>query len=196
MIQINSICINCGSSPGLKPDYMESAKKLGILLANKNIRIIYGGANVGLMGQIANTALDNGGEVIGIIPEKIASKVKHENLTDLITVKTMHERKQMMFDLSDAFIGLPGGFGTLEEMFELLTWSQLGYHTKPCGLLNIAGFFDFLINFIDKAVEQRFIKPEHREMLLKDENPDNLLEKLFNYKPIVVEKWLDMNVQD
>ena len=152
---------------------------------------MFGGADVGLMGELARSALASGGRVTGVIPKSICDKVGFRGLTALHVVETMHERKQKMFELSDAFIGLPGGMGTLDEVFEVLTWAQLGLHSKPCGLLNTGGYFDGLLRFLDHSVVQRFLKQEHRAILLDDEAPASLLSKLRAYKPPRVEKWLD-----
>jgi uncharacterized protein (TIGR00730 family) len=191
MQKLKSICINCGSSPGLLPDYLEDAKQLGKYFALNNVQIVYGGSNVGLMGAIADSALENNGVVIGVIPDKIADKVGHKNLTKIYTVKTMHERKNLMFELSDGFIALPGGFGTFEEILELLTWAQLGFHTKPCGLLNISGYYDMFLKFIEHSVQQRFIKPEHQKMMLVSNNISELHKLMLNYESVVSDKWID-----
>jgi uncharacterized protein (TIGR00730 family) len=158
------ICLNCGSSPGFDPVYTAMAQRLGKVLVARNYELVYGGADVGLMGRVADTVLKGGGVVIGVIPRSFAHKVSHQGLTELHLVDSMHERKTMMFDLSDAFIALPGGFGTLEEMAEILTWGQLGLHTKPCGLINVDGYFDPLLSFLDKAVSKGFMWPERRKI--------------------------------
>jgi len=184
------ICINCGSNPGFDEIYRKEAKNLGQYLAKLTIGIVYGGSNVGLMGEVADAALAHGGEVIGVIPKSIAGKVGHKNLTKLYVTGTMHERKQMMFDLSDAFIALPGGIGTLEEILELLTWAQLGLHKKPCGFLNIADYYGRFFDFLDYSVEKGFIRPEHRKMAIKENTIENLMESFDNYKAPGVEKWI------
>jgi len=184
------ICINCGSNIGLGDNYKTEAKQLGKLLAEKNISVVYGGANVGLMGIIADAALLEGGEVIGVIPKSIEAKVGHKGLSKLFIVESMHDRKNMMFELSDAFIAFPGGFGTLEEIFELLTWQQLGLHNKPCGFLNINGYYNKLFDFIDYAVEHRFIKKEHSDMVIKANSIEIMLEQFSNFKVPFVEKWI------
>ena len=183
------ICVNCGSSPGFAPVYMEAAEKLGFILAQRNIELVYGGADVGLMGKVADTVLQSGGNVIGIIPKSFAHKVSHQGLTELHIVDSMHERKAMMFEQSDGFIVLPGGFGTIEEVTELLTWSQLGLNCKPCGIINVNGYFDSLLTFFNVAVTEGFMKQEHKNMLLNDVSPEGILEQLYNYKAPVIEKW-------
>ena len=184
------ICVNCGSSPGFEPCYMTMAKQLGQALIDYNLELVYGGANVGLMGQVADTVVKAGCVVIGIIPKSFAHKVSHHGLTELHVVDSMHERKTMMFDLSDGFIALPGGLGTLEEMTELLTWAQLGFHKKPCGLINVDGYFDLLLSFLDNAVSKGFMKLEHRQMLLVSDDPKKLLEQFESYNAPKIEKWI------
>ncbi len=189
------ICVNCGSSPGFSPLYMEAAGRLGRTLADQGFELVYGGAEVGLMGEVADAVMQAGGAAIGVIPESFAHKVSHRGLTELHIVKSMHERKQMMFDLSDAFIALPGGFGTLDEVTELLTWAQLGLHKKPCGLVNVSGFFDPLLSFLDLAVAEGFMRREHREMLLVSEEPVRLLELFSSYRAPEVEKWVGVSTR-
>ena len=189
------ICVNCGSSPGFDPSYMAMARRLGQTLADENYELIYGGADVGLMGEVANTVLKAGGVVRGIIPESFAHKVSHQGLTELRVVGSMHERKMMMFDLSDAFIALPGGFGTLDEVSEILTWAQLGLHSKPCGLINVQGYFDPLFSFLDNAVARGFMKQEHREMLLVADEPLDLLNQMTSYIAPMVEKWVGVKTR-
>jgi len=188
---MHAVCVNCGSSPGALPAYTEAARALGMLLADKRITLVYGGARVGLMGAVADAALARGGRVVGVVPSSINDRVGHNGLTELHVVTTMHERKKLMFDLSDAFIALPGGLGTFEEIFEVLTWAQLGHHAKPCGFLNVCGYYDQLIAFLDHAVEQRFVKPAHRAMILVDGTPAGLLARCAAYRPAKAEKWLD-----
>lgn len=189
---MKSICVYCGSSNGRLADYKIAAKDLGKELAHQNIRLVYGGANVGVMTAIADSALAAGGEVVGVIPQGLVKKeVAHQGLTELIITDSMHQRKQTMADLSDAFIALPGGIGTLEELFEALTWTQLGFHSKPCGLLNISGFYDDLIRFLDHATHELFLKPEHRDLLLVSSSPTELIKKLFNVTLPTSEKWID-----
>lgn len=184
------ICVNCGSNSGARPEYVEAAIKLGELISNKGIELVYGGAEVGLMGAVASAAMNNGGKVIGVIPESFADKVADNSLSELHIVPSMHERKKMMFDLSDAFIALPGGIGTIEEVFEILTWAQLGFHGKPCGVINICGYFDRLLEFLDYSVDQMFVKPQHREMLLVSDDPGGLFAQFEKYKVPIIEKWI------
>ena len=190
-MKIKNICVNCGSNTGVRPEYLKAAVDLGKYLAQNNIGLVYGGAGVGLMGAVASSAMESGGKVTGVIPESFADRIAHDNLTELHVVSTMHERKTMMFDLSDGFIALPGGMGTIEEIFELLTWAQLGFHTKPCGILNICGYYDSVLAFLENAVTQRFVRQEHKDMLLVDVDPKGLIEKFNNYEVIPIEKWID-----
>ena len=183
------ICVYCGSSPGFSPLYLEMAEKLGQALIECNLELVYGGADVGLMGKVADTVLKAGGSVIGVIPKLFAHRASHRGLTKLHIVESMHERKRMMFDLSDGFIVLPGGYGTLEEFSEILTWSQLGLSKKPCGLINVNKYFNTLLSFFDDAVSEGFMKKEHRDMLLVEESPKELLDKLYTYKAASIEKW-------
>lgn len=191
---MKSLCVFCGSSKGADRDYSKSAIALGSLLASQHITLVYGGASVGLMGDIANAMIEKGGEVIGVIPQFLLEKeIAHNNLSKLHVVKTMHERKAKMSELADGFVALPGGLGTLEEFFEILTWAQLGIHVKPCGLLNIAGYFDKLIEFCDHSVSQGFLRPEHRNLLLSETDAALLIDKMSRFKPVKYEKWLDLN---
>ncbi|HNB21485.1 MAG TPA: TIGR00730 family Rossman fold protein [Candidatus Melainabacteria bacterium] len=184
------ICVFCGSSSGIKQEYAVGARELGLVLAKKNLELVYGGGHVGLMGVVADAAMSAGAKTIGIIPRCLADKeVAHQGLSELHVVQTMHERKAQMSDLSDGFIAMPGGFGTLEELFEVITWAQLGIHKKPFGLFNIAGFFDKLIDFIDYQVEQGFIPVRHREMIIVSDEAEELVELLANYHPVAQEKW-------
>ncbi|WP_306985229.1 LOG family protein [Alkalicoccobacillus murimartini] len=184
------IAVFCGSSEGENPIYMEEARKLGTLLAEKGIGLVYGGAQVGCMGAVANACLEAGGEVIGVIPEKLMNvEIAHNGLTEQHVVKTMHERKAMMADLSDAFIALPGGAGTLEEWFEVFTWSQLGYHHKPCSFLNINGFYNPLLQMLDHTIEQGFMRPAYQELIITENKAEDLLEKLHQFQPFEVSKW-------
>jgi len=192
---VKRICVNCGSSPGLDPAYMAMARRLGQVILDHGLDLVYGGADVGLMGEVADTVLRGNRAVIGIIPKSFAHKVSHQGLTELHVVDSMHERKAMMFDLSDAFIALPGGFGTLEEVAELMTWAQLGLHSKPCGLVNVAGYFDTLLSFLDNAVSQGFMKREHREMLLVSDDPETLINRFKNYQAPDVEKWVGVKTR-
>ena len=184
------ICVNCGSSPGFDPSYMEMAHRLGQALLDRNLELVYGGADVGLMGEVADTVLKAGGSAIGVIPKSFAQKVSHDGLTELHVVESMHERKGMMFDLSDGFIALPGGFGTLEEVLELLTWAQLGLNMKPCGLLNAKEYFNGLLSFLDHSMAEGFIRQEHRDMLLVTATPEDMLDRFESYRAPDVEKWV------
>lgn len=189
------ICVNCGSSPGFAPSYIAMAQELGQALADGGYELVYGGADIGLMGKVADTVLNGRGVVHGIIPGSLADKISHQGLTELHVVGSMHERKMMMFDMSDAFIALPGGFGTLEEIAEILTWAQLGHHSKPCGLVNVGGYFDLLLLFLDNAVLRGFIKQEHRDMLLVSNEPVELLSRMASYEAPVAEKWIGVKTR-
>jgi uncharacterized protein (TIGR00730 family) len=183
------ICVFCGSSPGAKPEYMLAAEQLGHTLVNNNLGLIYGGARVGIMGKIAQTVLDDGGEIIGVIPRDLFDReVAFKGLSDLRVVDSMHERKALMADLSDGFIALPGGLGTLEEFLEVITWAQLGIHKKPCGFLNIENYYDGLINFLNYTVSEKFVEPEFSSMILIDTNPESLLSKFYSYQPPIKDK--------
>jgi len=183
------IAVYCGSSPGKNPAYMEAAISLGRVLAARNITLVFGGGSVGLMGILARAVVKQGGNVIGVIPKAIAEmEVAFTDLQDLRIVEDMHSRKALMADLADAFIALPGGLGTLEELMEILTWSQLGFHQKPTGILNIAGFFDPMLAFLELLSEEEFIAPEHESMLLVDNNPEGLLQQFSEYTPMRVDK--------
>ncbi len=186
------VCVNCGSSPGARPEYIGAAKNLGKTLAESGIDLVYGGAEVGLMGAVADAVLEGGGSVIGVIPKFLDDRVGHAHLSELHVVENMHQRKEKMVRLSDGFIAAPGGMGTLEEIFEALTWAQLGLHGKPCGFLNVEGYYDHLLGFLDHAMDQRFIKQVHRDMAIVDADPGALVQKLTTYRAPVVEKWLDM----
>lgn len=192
---IQRVCVYCGSSLGSAPVYATAAQTLGMVLAARGIGLVYGGGSVGLMGMVAQAAIDGGGTVTGVLPRSLKTKEIAETIYgELIEVRTMHERKALMTRLTDAFIALPGGFGTLDELFEALTWGQLGIHAKPIGLLNVNGYFDGLIAWIDNAVSQGFIRPQHRSLLVIDEEPTSLLEKLSNHEPPPgVVKWLDFD---
>jgi len=192
MITLNKICVYCGSSPGKRSIYTEQAKKLGELFVQREIDLVYGGASVGVMGVIADAVIDNGGRATGIIPEALLRKeVAHDRLTDLQVVGSMHDRKARMADISDGFIALPGGLGTVEELFEMLTWAQLGFHQKPVGILNVSGYFDHLSTFLDHAVAEQFVKKEHRKMLMIEDDPEKLIDAFEQYESPVVEKWID-----
>ena len=186
---MKTICVFCGSSRGARPEYLQAAIDLGICLVQRNIRLVYGGARIGVMGRIATTMLEHGGQVIGVMPQGLVDKeVAHQALTELHITASMHERKAMMADLADGFIALPGGFGTLEEVLEILTWAQLGLHRKPCGILNVCGYFDGLLGFLDHSVSEKFIEADHRSMLLLDTSPEALLAQFSRYQPPVLDK--------
>ncbi len=189
---MQSICIFCGSSFGTDPAYEDAARDTGKILAEAGITLVYGGGNVGLMGAIADAALDAGGEVIGVIPRALMEReIGHPGLTELHVVGSMHERKAKMATLSNGFVALPGGTGTLEELFEVLTWAQLGEHHKPCGLLDFAGYYEPLLAVFDHMVERGFLKEQHRKMLLVEREPAALLERFARYEPPRVAKWID-----
>lgn len=188
------ICVFCGSSLGGRPSFREAAALLGRTLAERRIGLVYGGASVGLMGILADAALEAGGSVVGVIPEALAKKeIAHEGLTALRIVGSMHERKAVMADLSDGFIALPGGMGTLEEFFEIVTWAQLGLHRKPCGLLDVESYYAPLLMFLDRAVEERFVKQVHRGLVLVAKDPGALLDAFAECRTPVIEKWIDRN---
>lgn len=181
---MRSLCVFCGSSPGVDPRYLAAARELGHALASGGVRLVYGGASVGLMGAVADAALQAGGDVVGIIPEALERKeVAHRGLPDLRIVHSMHERKALMAELSDGFVALPGGVGTLEELFEVWTWGQLGYHTKPCAIYNVAGFYTGLMAFLDHATAAGFMRPGTREMLIVEDSLAPLLSRLQSYAP-------------
>ncbi len=186
------ICVFCGSSSGVRPVYATAAREMGRLLASRGIGLVYGGGNVGLMGVIADAVLEAGGEVTGVIPHALAAReVAHKGLTTLHLVSSMHERKAMMAELAESFLAMPGGFGTYEEFFEAVTWTQLGLHRKACGLLNVAGFYDPMVAFIDQAVADGFIRPEHRAAIVVNDDPARLLDRLTTHELPVVTKWID-----
>lgn len=190
-MKIKKICVYCGSSPGKNPAYLQAAESLASQMCKRGIGLVYGGAAIGVMGAVANAVLEGGGEAIGIIPRSLAVKeVAHSNLSELHVVASMHDRKAMMAELSDGFIALPGGWGTLEEIFEILTWAQLGFHHKPCGLLNVEGYYDGLIGFLDNAFEQQFVNELCRPMLMKASEPASLLDQFSEYSAPRVRKWV------
>jgi len=194
MSSINSLCIYCGSSQGRSGIYASSAILLAEALVSRNIRMIYGGAGIGIMGILADHVLKLGGQAIGVIPKALAHKeVAHQHLTELHITHSMHERKMLMAELADGFIALPGGLGTLEELFEIWTWAQLGIHDKPCGLLNVEGYYDSLIKFLGHVLAEQFVKRHHHAMLIVEETPDLLLERFFNYQPPDVKPWILKN---
>lgn len=187
-MELKAICVYCGSSAGVNETYAEGARALGRMLAEHRITLVYGGASVGLMGQVADAAMESGGRVIGVIPRALAEReVAHHALSQLHIVDSMHERKAMMAELSDGFVALPGGIGTFEELFEIWTWGQLGIHAKPCGVLNIAGFYDPLIDFLDRAVLEGFIKADVRRLLHVAISPLELLESFYRYQPASIQ---------
>jgi uncharacterized protein (TIGR00730 family) len=185
------LCIFSGSNSGNRPAYLDAARQLGAGLAKAGIGVVYGGASVGLMGAMANAALEQGGEVIGIIPQSLVDKeISHTGLADLRIVGSMHERKAMMSQLSDGFVALPGGLGTLEELFEVWTWAQLGHHQKPCAVLNVEGFYQGLLSFLDQVVDEAFIKKQHRDMLVVASGVEELLAAIRDYRPPQTTKWI------
>jgi len=185
------IAVYCGSNKGTRPEYAAAAQALGTLLAREKIELVYGGGCVGLMGILADAALKHGGHVIGVIPEKLVIKeVVHEKLPDLRVVKTMHERKALMAELADGFIALPGGYGTFEEFFEVLAWSQLGWHQKPFGLLDIAGFYRPLLDFLDHTRNEGFIRPQHHALVLVAGSAEEILQKIKSFRPPAEVKWI------
>jgi uncharacterized protein (TIGR00730 family) len=189
---MKKLCVFTGSSSGVRPEYTAAARQLGLALAQQRIALVYGGARVGLMGVLADAALGAGGHVIGVMPEAlIAKEVAHRGLSELKVVKSMHERKALMAEISDGFVAMPGGFGTLDELFEILTWAQLGLHRKPCGLLNAHGYFDSLLDFVAHSVAEGFVRKEHAAMLSVASSATALLEMLASYQPPVVEKWIE-----
>ena len=182
---IKRICVFCGSNHGARSTYTDAAQQLGKALVSQGIGLVYGGGSIGLMTVVADAVLEEKGEVIGVIPHALSSKeFAHDGLTELHLVSSMHERKAMMAELSGAFIAMPGGFGTLDEFFEIVTWAQLGLHTKPIGLLNVEGYFDLLLKFVDYMQRERFISTEHRQLIITSHDPEELLSALIRYKPI------------
>ena len=191
-MNLQTLCVYCGSREGLNPSFTAGAVELGGLLAQAKIDVVYGGSSQGMMGAVANAALENGGRAIGILPGGLASREKaHQHLTEMHLVDSMHERKALMEKLSDGFIALPGGMGTLEELCEVTTWAQLGIHRKPLGILNVDGYFDSFLAFLDHAVEMGFFEEEHRQLLLVDDDPAQLLAKMEAFEPFLTRVWLD-----
>jgi uncharacterized protein (TIGR00730 family) len=188
-MKIKKLCVFCGSSIGKNPKYRINAQLLADKLVEKNIDLVYGGGNVGIMGILASRMIEKKGNVFGIIPEKIHSMVKHIEITELLITKDMHARKAKMYELSDGFIALPGGIGTLEELSEILTWYQLGYHQKPIAILNIDGFYDSLINFLENMISEGFLRKEQYECLIIDNNIDSILNKMECHKSVILNKW-------
>jgi len=186
------LCVFSGSSPGAHSDYLRAAQELGRALADQDVALVYGGASVGLMGAVADAMLDAGGEAIGVIPQALVDReIAHPGLADLRVVGSMHERKALMAELAEGFVALPGGMGTLEELFEVYTWTQLGLHSKPLGLLDVRGYYDKLVAFLDHTVEERFMTVEHREMLVVEERAEALLEAFRRWRAPVRAKWID-----
>ncbi len=191
MKKLSNIVVFCGSSEGNDPAILQGASDLGKVLAERNIVLVYGAAKIGVMGKVAQTVLDAGGKVIGVIPDFLMLReVYHDGLTELIITKNMHERKLKMHELSDGIITLPGGYGTLEEFFEMITWAQLGLHQKPIGILNTNGFYDDLLKMLQKMVAQGFLKKENYDMILVDEDVEGLLQKMEDYEPLPLPKWI------
>jgi uncharacterized protein (TIGR00730 family) len=190
---VERICVFCGASPGARREYAESARTVARLLAAEGIGVVYGGGGVGLMGALADAVLAEGGRITGVIPRSLMDReIAHRDVSDMRVVGSMHERKALMVELSDAFLALPGGIGTLEELFEVYTWAQLGLHRKPCALLNVEGYYDGIADFLDHAVAERFLRQETRELLMVESGPAALIERLRAYEPrTVVPKWID-----
>src|SRR3954463_1404086 len=187
--RINRICVFCGTNPGARPDYGAAARKLGQVLAKQGIELVYGGASVGVMGELADSVQEHGGHVTGIIPQQLMEKeAAHTGIRNLIVVASMHQRKSQMADMSDGFIAFPGGIGTLEGFFEVLTWGQLGIHSKPAGILNVERYFDGLTGFLDHAVREGFLTEEHREAIIVESEASHLLERMRSYAPPESEK--------
>ena len=190
-MHLRNVCVYCGSRPGRRTIYLDAARELADAIVERNLGLVYGGASVGLMGALADAVLNNGGSVVGVIPHALARKeIAHDGLSSLIVTESMHERKMVMSTHSDAFVAMPGGIGTLEELFEMWTWGQLGIHAKPCGLLNIGSYFDGLAGFLDHAVDEAFVKPPHRAMLMIEDSPAALLDRFVSYESPDVEKWV------
>ncbi len=188
---MDSVCVFCGSSPGANGAYLEAGRQVGDLLARRGITVVYGGGRIGVMGAVADGALMAGGKVIGVIPRSLVTReVAHFDLTDLKVVDSMHERKALMSDLSDGYLILPGGLGTMEEFFEVATWAQLGIHSKPVAVLNVAGYFDRLLDFLNYSLAEGFIPPRNRDLVLVGDNPAELLDRMSAYQPRVRERWL------
>ena len=188
------VCVYAGSNPGSDPAYADAARSLAGLMAERGIGLVYGGGKVGLMGVIADTTLAAGGEAIGVMPQALIDReIGHPGLTELKVVHSMHERKALMAELADAFVAVPGGIGTLEELIEVYTWSQLGIHDKACGVLNVRGYYDGLASFLDHAVQEGFLRPQHRAVLTVAEDPGELLDALAAFVPPRVGKWLELD---
>lgn len=191
MKKLKSLCVYCGSSSGRIDDYADAARALAQAMAPRGIRLVYGGAHVGIMGTVADEVLRLGGEAIGVIPESLMKKeLAHQGLTELHVTPSMHARKTLMAELADGFVALPGGIGTFEEIFEVWTWAQLGFHKKPCGLLNVAGYYDGLIAFLDHSARERFVRQEQRDMLVVESDPARLLDRFADYTAPELQKWM------
>ena len=190
-MELRNVCVYCGSSAGRDPAYVAAAGALGRALVSRGLGLVYGGASVGVMGAVADAVLGLGGRAVGVIPEALVRKeIAHGGLTELVVTSSMHERKTRMAELSDAFVALPGGIGTLEEIFEAWTWGQLGLHAKPFGFLNVSGYWDGLISFLDHAVRERFVREPHRAMLVVSEDPEELLDRFAAWRAPEVPKWI------
>lgn len=186
------VCVFCGANVGRNGRYVEVARQLGRSLARRGIGLVYGGGSVGLMGTLADAVLEAGGEAIGVIPRALQLReIAHNGLTRLHVVTSMHERKAKMAELAEGFVALPGGMGTLEELAEIITWAQLGLHARPCGVLDVDGYYEPLIAFFDRAVAEGFVRPDHRRIVLTAQDPDALLDQFLAYRPPAVEKWVD-----
>jgi uncharacterized protein (TIGR00730 family) len=187
------LCVFCGSSTGNHEGYADAARRLGGLLAERGIGLVFGAGHIGLMGVLADAVLAAGGEAVGVIPQALVDKeLAHTGLTELHVVQTMHQRKALMADLADGFVALPGGYGTADEFFEVLTWAQLGMHAKPAGLLNVAGYFDPLVAWVDRSVAEGFLRPAHRRLLLEADEPERLLSLLIGHRPLAATpKWIE-----
>jgi uncharacterized protein (TIGR00730 family) len=191
-VALKRVCVFCGSSNGARAGYADAARAMGAALARRGVGLVYGGGRVGLMGIVADSVMAGGGAVVGVIPESMVSKeVAHQGLTELRIVGSMHERKALMADLADAFVALPGGYGTFEEFCEIVTWAQLGLHRKPCGLLNVEGYYDRLLSLFDHAVAERFVRSAHRALVLEERQPERLLDLVESYQPPALEKWIE-----
>lgn len=195
-LMLHRVCVFCGSSLGILTAYARAADDMGRLLAQRGIELVYGGGNVGLMGKVADACLSEGGRAIGVMPRALVEKeISHGSLTELHVVETMHERKALMADLADAFVALPGGYGTWDELCEVLTWSQLGIQRKPCALLNVSGYYDPFLAMADRAREEGFLREVHRSLILADTDPVRLLDRLSNYEAPFVDKWIDRSTR-
>lgn len=190
--RLKSLCVYCGSSMGRSPVYADIARALARAMVDDGVRLVYGGASVGIMGAVADEVLRLGGEAVGVIPQALMRKeLAHADLTEMHVTASMHERKMLMAELSDAFVALPGGIGTFEELFEVWTWAQLGFHDKPCALLNVGGYYDRLVAFLDHASDEQFVRPVHRDMLIVESDPVALLARFAAYQPPEVPKWVE-----